>query len=232
MSTLGYGLEDVRAGLRAVNANSPKGELSGASSAWTINATDQLFDADQYRPVIVAYQKGAPIRLGDFAEVVSSVEDVRTGGVADGKRAVVLVLFRQPGANMIETVDRVHALLPELRAAVPSAIKVAVVLDRTTSIRAAFADVKISLLIAVALVVLVVFVFLRSVSATIIPSVAVPLSLVGTVRGHVPPRLQPGQPLADGLDHLDGLRGRRRDRRPREHHALHRGGRVADGGGA
>jgi multidrug efflux pump len=183
LSALGYGLEDVRAGLRAVNANSPKGELSGPSSAWTINATDQLFDADQYRPVIVAYQKGAPIRLGDFAEVVSSVEDVRTGGVADGKRAVVLVIFRQPGANMIETVDRVHALLPELRASVPSAIKVAVVLDRTTSIRAAFADVKISLLIAVILVILVVFVFLRSVAATIIPSVAVPLSLVGTFGG-------------------------------------------------
>ena len=183
LSALGYGLEDVRAGLRAVNANSPKGELSGPTSAWAINASDQLFDADQYRPVIVAYQKGAPIRLGDFAEVVSSVEDVRTGGVADGKRAVVLVLFRQPGANMIETVDRVHALLPELRASVPSAIKVAVVLDRTTSIRAAFADVKISLFIAVVLVILVVFVFLRSVSATIIPSVAVPLSLVGTFGG-------------------------------------------------
>jgi multidrug efflux pump len=111
------------------------------------------------------------------------VEDVRTGGLADGKRAVVLVLFRQPGANMIDTVDRVYALLPTLRASVPSAIKVAVVLDRTTSIRAAFTDVKISLAISVVLVVLVVFVFLRSVSATIIPSVAVPLSLIGTFGG-------------------------------------------------
>jgi len=183
LSALAYGLEDVRAGLRAVNANTPKGEFSGASSSWAINATDQLFDADQYRPVIVAYQKGAAVRLDDFADVVSSVEDVRTGGLADGKRAVVLVLFRQPGANMIETVDRVHALLPTLRASVPSAIKVSVVLDRTTSIRAAFADVKISLVIAVVLVVLVVFAFLRSVPATIIPSVAVPLSLVGTFGG-------------------------------------------------
>jgi multidrug efflux pump len=183
LSALGYGLEDVRAGLRAVNANSPKGELSGPSTASAINATDQLFDADQYRPVIVAYRNGAPIRLGDVAEVVSSVEDVRTGGLADGKRAVVLVLFRQPGANMIDTVDRVYALLPTLRASIPPSIKLAVALDRTTSIRAAFKDVQISLVISVVLVVLVVFVFLRSVSATIIPSVAVPLSLVGTFGG-------------------------------------------------
>ena len=183
LSALGYGLEDVRAGLQRVNANSPKGELSGPATSWTINATDQLLDADQYRPVIVAYQNGAPIRLGDVADVSSSVEDVRTGGVADGKRAVVLVLFRQPGANMIDTVDRVYSLLPELRASIPPAIRLAVALDRTTSIRAAFKDVQVSLLIAVVLVVLVVFVFLRSVAATVIPSVAVPLSLVGTFGG-------------------------------------------------
>ncbi|HEY4911812.1 MAG TPA: efflux RND transporter permease subunit, partial [Methylomirabilota bacterium] len=183
LSALGYGLEDVRAGLRAVNANSPKGELSGRDAAWAINATDQLFDADQYRPVVVAYKNGAPVRLGDVADVVSSVEDVRTGGLADGKRAVVLVLFRQPGANMIDTVDRVYALLPTLRASIPPSITLGVALDRTTSIRAAFKDVQISLLISVVLVVLVVFVFLRSVSATIIPSVAVPLSLVGTFGG-------------------------------------------------
>ena len=183
LSSLGYGLEDVRAGLSQLNANSPKGELSGPTTAWAINATDQLLDAEQYRPVIVAYQKGAPIRLGDVADVSTSVEDVRTGGVADGKRAVALVLFRQPGSNMIETVDRVYALLPELRASIPPAIKLAVALDRTTSIRAAFHDVQISLGIAVVLVVLVVFVFLRSVAATIIPSVAVPLSLVGTFGG-------------------------------------------------
>src|SRR5215510_2992911 len=183
LSSLGYGLEEVRAALSNVNANSPKGELSGPTTAWTINATDQLLDAEQYRPVIVAYQKGAAIRLGDVADVSTSVEDVRTGGVADGKRAVALVLFRQPGSNMIETVDRVYALLPELRASIPPAIKLAVALDRTTSIRAAFHDVQISLGIAVVLVVLVVFVFLRSVAATIIPSVAVPLSLVGTFGG-------------------------------------------------
>jgi multidrug efflux pump len=148
-----------------------------------VDATDQLFDADHYRPVIIAYQKGAPVRLGDVADVVSSVEDVRTAGLVNSKRAVVLVLFRQPGTNMIETVDRVYALLPTLRASVPPAINLSVVLDRTTSIRASFRDIQITLLISVVLVVLVVFVFLRSVSATIIPSVAVPLSLVGTFAG-------------------------------------------------
>jgi multidrug efflux pump len=183
LSQLGFGLEDVRAGLRAVNANSPKGALADATKSWTINATDQLFDADQYRPTILFFQKGAPVSLGDVGDVVSSVEDVRTAGLANGKRAVVLVMFRQPGANMIETADRVYELLPTLRASVPPAIALSVVLDRTTSIRAAFRDIQITLLITVILVVLVVFAFLRSVSATIIPSVAVPLSLVGTFAG-------------------------------------------------
>ena len=183
LSQLGLGLEDIRVALRAVNANSPKGALADGSKSWTVDATDQLFDADSYRPVIIAYQKGAPVRLGDVADVVSSVEDVRTAGLANSKRAVVLVLFRQPGANMIDTVDRIYGLLPTLRASVPPAINLSVVLDRTTSIRASFRDIQITLLISIVLVVLVVFVFLRSVSATIIPSVAVPLSLVGTFGG-------------------------------------------------
>jgi multidrug efflux pump len=183
LSQLGLGLEDIRTGLQQVNANSPKGALAGQTESWTINATDQLFEADQYRPLIFAYQKGRPVALGDVADVVSSVEDIRTAGLANGKRAVVLVLFRQPGANMIETADRVYALLPTLRASVPPAIALSVVLDRTTSIRAAFRDIQITLLITVILVVFVVFVFLRSISATLIPSVAVPLSLIGTFAG-------------------------------------------------
>jgi multidrug efflux pump len=183
LSQLGMGLEDIRTGLRQVNANSPKGALAGQAESWTINATDQLFEADQYRPLIFAYQKGRPVTLGDVADVISSVEDIRTAGLANGKRAVVLVLFRQPGANMIETADRVYALLPTLRASVPPAITLSVVLDRTTSIRAAFRDIQITLAITVILVVFVVFVFLRSISATLIPSVAVPLSLIGTFAG-------------------------------------------------
>ncbi len=183
IAKLGIGLEQVRAALRAVNANTPKGELSGATDAWTIRANDQLFTAEQYRPVIVTYQKGAPVRLQDIAQVEESVEDVRTAGIANGKRAVLIVLYRQPGANMIETVDRVYDLLPELRASVPPAISLGVVLDRTTSIRASFRDVKLTLLFATILVILVVFVFLRSVRATVIPSVAIPLSLFGTFGG-------------------------------------------------
>jgi multidrug efflux pump len=183
LSQLGIGLNEIRTALRDVNANSPKGEVADGSKAWSISATDQLFDADQYRPVIVAYQKGAPVRLGDIAEIESSVEDIRTGGLANGRRAVLLVMFRQPGANIIETVDRVLALLPALRASVPPTIALNVVLDRTTTIRASFRDVQLTLVLSVVLVVLVVFVFLRSVRATVIPSVAVPLSLFGTFGG-------------------------------------------------
>jgi len=183
LSQLGIGLNDVRAALRDVNANSPKGEVADATRAWSIAATDQLFDAEHYRPVIVTYAKGAPVRLGDIADIESSVEDIRTGGLANGRRAVLVVVYRQPGANIIETVDRVIALLPELRASIPPTIGLNVVLDRTTTIRASFRDVQLTLVFSVVLVVLVVFVFLRSVRATIIPSVAVPLSLFGTFGG-------------------------------------------------
>ena len=183
LTQLGIGLEQVRAGLRSVNANAPKGQLTDATTSWTIQATDQLFDADEYRPVIVAWQNGAPVRLGDIASVESSVEDLRTAGLANGKRAVLLVVFRQPGTNIIETVDRVTALMPELRASISPAIDISVVLDRTTTIRASFRDIQLTLLLSIALVVLVVFLFLRKGSATTIPSVAVPLSLLGTFGG-------------------------------------------------
>src|SRR5262249_47218231 len=183
LSQLGIGLNDVRAALRDVNANSPKGEVADATRAWSIAATDQLLDAEHDRPATRAYAKGARVRLGDIADIESSVEDIRTGGLANGRRAVLLVMFRQPGANIIETVDRVLALLPELRASIPPTIALNVVLDRTTTIRASFRDVQLTLMLSVVLVVLVVFVFLRSVRATIIPSVAVPLSLFGTFGG-------------------------------------------------
>ncbi len=183
LTQLGLGLEQVRSSLGVVNANTPKGQVWDGTTAWTVLANDQLFTADQYRPVIVAYQKGAAVRLGDIADVQDSVEDIRNAGLANGKRAVLLVVFRQPGANIIETVDNVRALLPQLQASIPPAIKLSVVLDRTTTIRASFLDVQLSLLASIVLVVLVVFVFLRSARATLIPSVAVPLSLVGTFGG-------------------------------------------------
>jgi multidrug efflux pump len=183
LSQIGLSLEQIRGALGRVNANSPKGELANGTTAWALQATDQLLEADEYRPVIVAYQNGAPVRLGDVADVESSVEDVRTGGFANGKRAVLIVMYRQPGANIIETVDRVMDLLPALRASIPPSIELGVVLDRTTTIRASFHHVQGTLLLSIGLVVLVVFVFLRSLRATVIPSVAVPLSLLGTFGG-------------------------------------------------
>jgi multidrug efflux pump len=183
LARMGISLAQVRTALNAVNANTPKGDLGGATTSWSVAANDQLFEADQYRPIIVAYRNGAPVRLGDIAQVESSVEDVRTAGLANGKRAVLLILYRQPGANMIDTVDRVRALLPELQASIPPVVALSVALDRTTTIRASFRDIQRTLMLSVGLVVLVVFVFLRSASATLIPSVAVPLSLVGTFGG-------------------------------------------------
>jgi len=176
----GIGLEDVRTALASANANRPKGTLENAGRAWTLATTDQLFKAAEYRSLIVAYRNGAGVRLGDIAAVSDSVEDIRTGGIANGKPAVLLIIFRQPGANIIATVDRVRALLPQLRASIPPAIDLAVVQDSTRTIRASLRDVEITLLISIALVILVVFAFLRDWRSTLIPSVAVPVSLIGT----------------------------------------------------
>ncbi|HXQ24083.1 MAG TPA: efflux RND transporter permease subunit, partial [Candidatus Acidoferrales bacterium] len=180
LNKYGIGLDQVRTALGAANANHPKGQLADATHAWEISATDQLFKADEYRPLIIAYRHGAPVRLGDVGDVVDSVEDVRTAGLSNGKAAVLLIIFRQPGANIIETVDRVRALLPQLQASIPQAMELAVVMDRTPTIRASIHDVELALLISIALVVLVVFLFLRNVWATVIPGVVVPLSLIAT----------------------------------------------------
>ena len=176
----GLGLEDVRTLLANANANSPKGELGMGGRLWSISATDQLLKADQYRPLVVSFKNGAALRLSDIATVTDSVENVMTTGIANNQPAVLLIVFRQPGANIIDTVDRITALMPQLQAEVPPTIKVSVMLDRTGTIRASVKDVQITLLISICLVILVVFAFLRSVRSTIIPSVAVPVSLVGT----------------------------------------------------
>jgi multidrug efflux pump len=180
LNKLGVGLDSVRTALTSANANRPKGELSGPVNAWTLGANDQIFTADQYRRLIVSYQNGAPVRLSDVASVQDSVEDIRTVGLSSGKPAVLIIIFRQPGANIIATVDRVYAALPQLKSSISPAIDVNVVLDRTTTVRASVHDIEVTLLISVLLVILVVFAFLRTFRATIIPSVAVPLSLVGT----------------------------------------------------
>ncbi|MFL6387361.1 MAG: multidrug efflux RND transporter permease subunit [Terriglobales bacterium] len=181
LNKLGVGVEQVRAALGAANANRPKGEIAGPVNAWQITDNDQLFKADDYKNIIVAKNAtGGVVRLQDVADVQDSVEDIRNMGIANGKPAVLMIVFRQPGANIIDAVDRVKALLPELQASIPAGIKLEVALDRTTTIRASVADIQITLLISIVLVVLVVFVFLRNLRATFIPSVAVPLSLIGT----------------------------------------------------
>lgn len=180
VNSYGISLEQVRAALRGANANLAKGALSDNQHSVTIADTDQLFKAYEYQPLVVAGHPGAPVRLQDIATVTDSVEDVRNLGLSFGEPAVILAVFRQPGANMIETVDRIQAILPELRASISPSLHLRVAMDRTTTIRASIHDVEITLLISISLVILVVFVFLRNVWATVIPSIAVPLSLVGT----------------------------------------------------
>ncbi len=165
---------------RTANSHSPKGQLADSKHDEILNDNDQLFLAQQYAPLIVAYNNGAPVRLSDVATVVDSSEDIRNAGTVNGKPSVLVILFRQPDANIIETVDRVRTLLPLLQASIPPSIHIGVGIDRTTTIRASVHDVEVSLAISVMLVILVVFLFLRNVWATAIPSVSVPLSLVGT----------------------------------------------------
>ena len=183
LNKLGIGLDTIRNGLNAVNANRPKGKVSDSSRAYALDDNDQLFTADQYRPLIMAYQNGAAVRLGDVAEVTDDVADRRNLGLVNGKPGIIIPVFRQPGANIIETVDRVKALMPYLQSSISPAMKLFVVMDRTTSVRASVKDIERTLLISIGLVIMVVFVFLRTVRATIIPSIAVPLSLVGTFGG-------------------------------------------------
>ena len=188
LNKIGLGLDAVRTALGSANANRPKGEVANAVNAWAITDNDQVKQADQYKPLVVGYKNGAAIRLGDVANVVDSVEDTHVIGlegnanepVKTGKPAVLIIIFRQPGANIIQTVDNVYALLPELASSISPAIHISSVMDRTTTIRASVRDIEITLLISVVLVILVVFAFLRTVRATIIPSIAVPLSLIGT----------------------------------------------------
>src|SRR5215471_2697981 len=174
------GWEQIQQTLTAANANRPKGELSDGQHTWQLATTDQSFTAAQYKPLIVAYKNGSPIRLSDIATVEDSLEDRRNNGLANGKPAVLVQVFKQPSANIIDTVNRIYDLLPLLRASIPSAINLSVIIDRTTTIRASIADIEYTILISIGLVILVVFIFLRNVWATIIPSVSVPLSLLGT----------------------------------------------------
>ncbi|MGN6370287.1 MAG: multidrug efflux RND transporter permease subunit [Phycisphaerae bacterium] len=180
LNNMGLSLEDVRTVLSSANANRPKGSLSDGERTYSLSTTDQLLTAKEYRPLVVGYHNGSTVRLSDVADVVDSVEDIRTTGLLNGKPAVLVFIRRQPGANIIGTVNRILALMPELQASIPAAMKIQVAVDRTTSIRASVQDVEITLVLAIGLVVLVVFFFLRDFRTTLIPSVAVPVSLIGT----------------------------------------------------
>ena len=170
----------MRIAIANANVNQAKGSFDGPSRASTIDANDQLKSAEEYKRLIIAYKNGGPIRLSDVAEAVDDAENVRLAAWANDTAAVLVNIQRQPGANVIEVVDRVKKLLPQLQATLPGSVDVSLLTDRTTTIRASVRDVQIELVLAVALVVMVIFLFLRSLSATFIPSVAVPLSLVGT----------------------------------------------------
>ncbi len=180
LNKFGLGLEDIRTMLGTANANRPKGDFHDINRVWSINTTDQLRLAAQYEPLVVTYKNGAAVKLSDVATVTDSVEDIRNIGYVDTHEAMMLVIFRQPGANIIQTVDRVLAALPQLQAEIPAALHMKVILDRTTTIRGSVKDVELSMGISIVLVIMVVFLFLRSVRTTLIPSVAVPISLVGT----------------------------------------------------
>jgi len=176
----GLSLEDVRTALSTVTVNNPKGSLDGATRSFTIYANDQLTAAKDWNDVILAYKDGAALRVRDIGEAVAGAEDAKQAAWANGERGVFLIIFKQPGANVIDTVDRINAALPRLTGALPPAIKIRTISDRTQTIRASVEDVQFTLLLTIALVVLVIFVFLRSVWATIIPTVTVPLALLGT----------------------------------------------------
>ena len=180
LAAYGLSLEDVRTALGQTNVNQAKGTIDGTRQAYTIGANDQILTSAGYKPIIIAYRNGAPVRLQDVASVINGPENTNQAAWMNITPAVIVNIQRQPGANIISVVDRIKALLPQLKVSIPASIQLAELTDRTTTIRASVADVQFELMLTVALVVMVIFLFLRSLSATVIPSVAVPLSIVGT----------------------------------------------------
>src|ERR1700730_2890160 len=180
LASYGLALEDLRTALANANQDQAKGNIDGPRQSYTIGANDQIFSSAEYKPIIIGYKNGAPVRVQDVANVIDSVENTTQAAWFNDTPAVILNIQRQPGANIINVVDRIVALLPQLKASLPPAIQVSILTDRTTTIRASVKDVQFELILTVVLVVMVIFVFLRNLSATIIPSVAVPLSIVGT----------------------------------------------------
>jgi multidrug efflux pump len=180
LAAYGLNLDDLRTTINVANQNGPKGTLDGPARAYTINTNDQIKSADEYGNIIVAYRNGSPVRLQDVATLVSGAENTKLGGWMDRAPALILNVQRQPGANVVDVVDRIHSLLPTIKASLPQGVDVAILTDRTTTIRASIRDVQFEMTLAVILVVLVIYLFLRNVRATVIPSLSVPLSLIGT----------------------------------------------------
>src|SRR5271156_4974832 len=180
LASYGLSLETLRTALSSANVNQAKGNFDGPDQAWTINDNDQLQVGSQYGPIIIAYRNGAPVRVSDVATVVDAPENTKQAAWVNAQQAIILNIQRQPGTNIISVVDSIQALLPQIRASLPTGVEVNVITDRTTTIRASVKDVEFELVLTIALVVMVIFLFIRSLSATIIPSVAVPLSIVGT----------------------------------------------------
>jgi multidrug efflux pump len=180
LNKFGIGMEQVRSVLSAANANTPKGHVSDGQRSWEVGANDQIFTASDYARLVVAYSGGSAVRISDVGYAEDSEEDLRNSGYANGKPSVLIIIFRQPGANIIDTVDRIRAVLPQITASIPQSIAVKVAMDQTVTIRASIRDTEKTLLLSVLLVIVVVFLFLGDVRTTLIPSVVVPVSLVGT----------------------------------------------------
>ena len=180
LNAYGLGLDTVASALSIVNVNRPMGYLTNATTHTFISASDQLTGADSYKPLIIAYRNGAPVRLRDVAEVTNSVEDIHTGGTSGSENAILMIISKSPGANIIDTVNKIDAIMPLLRASIPPDIKITTAVDRTLTIRASVNDITRTLIISTCLVVIVVFIFLRELRSTVIPSVSVPLSILGT----------------------------------------------------
>ncbi len=230
LASLGLSLEDLRGVIVNATTVSPKGTVDGRTRTFTIYDNSQMLKAAPWNDVIVAYKNSAPVRIGDIGRAIDAPENTRLGAFADRKQAILLPIFKLPGANVIQTVDSIKAALPQLQAAIPPTVKVQVLSDRTQTIRASVADVQFTLLLTIALVVMVIFIFLRSLWATIIPSVAVPLALVGTFAVMYV--------LGYSLDNLSlmaltiavGFCRRRRDRHARKHRPPYRGWAQPDAG--
>ncbi|HEV2688475.1 MAG TPA: efflux RND transporter permease subunit, partial [Bryobacteraceae bacterium] len=180
LNKYGIGFEQVRSVLSGANANVPKGHFSDGHRMWEVGANDQIFSAVDYQPLVIAYHNGSAVRVSDVGDVVDAGEDLRNAGYANGKPSVLVIVFRQPGANIIDTVDHIRSVLPQLQASIPAAIHMKVAMDQTVTIRASVREVERTLMISMGLVVLVVFFFLRNGRTTFIPSIAVPVSLIGT----------------------------------------------------